>query len=133
MNVDFDLDTCAVGIAAIVSLSAISISVVTAPSGIGDLLHAELADTAIEVDVDVEGLSPGASGVSKGTSVHVGGGAEGVEPAISIPFPTFIIANCALVSISKEKARAGVLDGHEVAGAWRIIEQLELEFEFEWE
>lgn len=133
MSVDVDLDTRAVVIdaSAIVSLSAISVSVVTDPSGIGDSLHAELADTAIEVGVDVDGLSPGADGVSEVTLAHVRGGAEGVEPASSISFPTFINANCALVSISKEKARAGVLDGLVVAHARRIIEQLELEFELE--
>lgn len=134
MSVDVDLDTRAVVIdaSAIVSLSAMSVSVVTDPSGIGDSLHAELADTAIEVGVDVDGLSPGVNrALSEVTLAHVGGGAEGVEPASSISFPTFINANCALVSISKEKARAGVLDGLVVAHARRIIEQLELEFELE--
>lgn len=147
---DFDLDTRAVVIAAsaIVSLSAILISVVTTTSGAGDFLHAVLADNEIEAnvegdadvdDVDVDELFPGTRGVSKATLAHVSGGAEGVErPSITIPnslpfCSTFVPAILALVSVFISKstignARAGVLGGRKVARAWRIIEEFELEF-----
>ena len=132
MSVDFDLDTCA-GASAIVSLYAISSSTT---SGAGDMPQAVLADIEIEpdVEVDVDGLSPDTRGLSKATSPHIGG-ARGVErPSIAISSfgSTFITAILALVFISKsiiEYSRAGVLDGFEVARAWRIIEQFELEFE----
>jgi len=111
INVDVDL----VGIPpAIVSLSA------TAIPGTGDFLHAELADIEIELEVEVgvevEGLSPDTSWVSKAASDHDGGGTECVE-LLSNSFPfcsTFVIAIFALASgfFSKstiEKARAEVV------------------------